>query len=745
MKTARVLIVDDDFRERDLVAKTLRDAGFSAVRCVAGSEAKFRAALSRFAPDIILSEISFCDFDPLFLLKIARQTKPEIPVIFVTGAKNEGRAIFAMREGGATDYFLKPNLLRLPDAVSRALKAARESSRRVEAERRVSYFSRLRDLRSALNAAILKLHDQPDLFEEACRVATSVGGFVFTFVVTIDPESSRVDVPAVCGTPTLDREAMRTLLQRHVDRLEGAPGVFAESLRTLRAAIINDVSGAVELPNLKALLASGVTGIGSFPLVVGGKAVGAIVFAAREPGFFDAIEVDLLSNLTGNLSFALELGAKQRRVEYLAYYDQLTGLPNRTLFLERLQQAILAAGDTGNKVALLLIDISESSERNSALGERGVAGVLRELGDRLRKLGESRAARVADHKFAVWFEDLRDLKEIPVTSVMTEGGMRILNRPFRVEGRDVTIGATTGWAVAPSDGASADALFRSAEIALATARARGTAYEFYSRELGVRVARRIGLESRLRGAVERSEFILHYQPVFDALGRRLTGLEALIRWVDPEDPGLQISAAEFVPVLEQTRLIVPVGRWVLHEVARQRAQWRRDGREPPRVAVNISPVQLRDDHILNDLREAFIRGGERGGIDIEITENVLVDDPESAITLLRAMRDMGVEIALDDFGTGYSSLTYLRRLPISVLKIDRSFVSGMTDDLDKTTIVASIISLAHAMRLTVVAEGVETQAEAHLLQAMGCDRIQGYLTGRPASAETIASLLEPRR
>ncbi len=745
MTTAKVLVVGDDLFEDDLVSKSLCDAGFSTVQRVTGRETEFRAALAGFSPDIILSDMSFHDLDGKLMLEIARQADPEIPVILVTEPKSEDRAILAVRDGAA-DYFLKPNLLRLPEAVFRALKAARESSRRLEAERRVSYFSRLRDLGSAVNAAILKFHDHPDLFDEACRVATSIGGFAYTLVATIDPENLHVEIAAVRGAGSLEREAMKALLQGRVDHLESEPGIFAESLRTHRPAIINDVADELSIPSQDALLENGIRGVGCFPLTVGGNVVGVMVFATHERGFFDDIEVDLLTNLTGNLSFALELLERQRRVEYLADYDQLTGLPNRTLFLERLHHAIAAARGAGRKVALLLVDISESAERNAVLGERAGARILREIGERLRKAGEHRAARVSDHEFAIWFEGLSDLHEIPVTSVMTENGMRLLQRPFRVDGRDVSVSATSGWAVAPNDGAGADALLRSAETALRNARVKRTPFEFYSPELGAKVGRRIGLESRLRGAVERGEFVVLYQPIFDVIGRRLAGLEAVIRWADPEEPGRFIGPDEFIPILEQTRLIVNVGRWVLLEVARQRARWKRVGREAPRVAVNISPVQLRDARILDDLAEAVSASREPGGgIDVEVTENVLLEDPEGAIFILRAMRDLGVEIALDDFGTGYSSLTYLRRLPISVLKIDRSFVSGMTTDRDQTTIVASIISLAHAMRLKVIAEGVETHEEAHLLQVMECDQMQGYLTGRPASAELTASLLAPLR
>jgi EAL domain-containing protein (putative c-di-GMP-specific phosphodiesterase class I) len=305
----------------------------------------------------------------------------------------------------------------------------------------------------------------------------------------------------------------------------------------------------------------------------------------------------------------------------------------------------------------------------------------------------------------------------------------------------VHITVRAGCAVFPEDGSDSETLTRHAEVALQNARHTGAQYRFYSKDLDWQMEARIDLEARLQRALDESQFVLHYQPKVDVNTREVTGLEALIRWRDPERPEALIPPVEFIPVLEQTGLIVAVGRWALHEAARQYVAWSKAGRGAPRIAVNLSPRQLSHPGIVADVRSAVEGCGSMCGIDLEITESVLMEHAEEGTAKLNEMRALGLEIALDDFGTGYSSLSRLQRLPISTIKIDRTFVNGMTDDANKTTMITTIISMAQSLRLKVVAEGVETDEQARLLRLLRCDQMQGYLIARPAAPGDLKLVL----
>src|SRR6185369_13318983 len=288
----------------------------------------------------------------------------------------------------------------------------------------------------------------------------------------------------------------------------------------------------------------------------------------------------------------------------------------------------------------------------------------------------------------------------------------------------------------PSDGNSAEALLGNAEAALKKAKASGQPFVFYAPTMNARVSEQLALEMKLRRAVERDEFLLHYQPKVDLRSGVLVGLEALIRWRDP-DSGL-VPPGKFIPLLEETGLIRKVGRWVLERAALQHHEWVSAGYTPPRIAVNVSGLQLASHDFVERLERVLMHYPTgAAGIDLEITESVFVDDLDGSIAKLQAARDLGMKVAMDDFGTGFSSLSNLGRLPLDSLKVDRSFVLRMTEDPQSTSIVTTVISLGHALDLTVVAEGVETSEQARLLRLLKCDQAQGYLIARPVPAEEV--------
>ena len=317
---------------------------------------------------------------------------------------------------------------------------------------------------------------------------------------------------------------------------------------------------------------------------------------------------------------------------------------------------------------------------------------------------------------------------------------QVFGTPFAFDEREARLAAKAGIAVFPDDGVDADALLRNAEASLKRAKETGEAYLFYAPHINARVSEEVELERGLRNAVEHGELFLHFQPKLDLVTRRIVGLEALMRWKSPD--GVLVAPVTFIAVLEQTGLILEAGRQAIAAATGAYRRWHAQGLEPPRIAVNVSQLQLRRKTFVEDVCAALrAQNADGGGVDLEITESLLMHDVDESIRKLAALRDFGLRISLDDFGTGFSSLAYLSRLPLDTLKIDRAFVQGMTENPHDTSIVGTVISLAQALRLKVVAEGVETEQQAQLLRLLRCDQAQGFLFSRPVPAEDIEALL----
>jgi predicted signal transduction protein with EAL and GGDEF domain len=318
------------------------------------------------------------------------------------------------------------------------------------------------------------------------------------------------------------------------------------------------------------------------------------------------------------------------------------------------------------------------------------------------RIGAENVARIAGDRFSILIPELKALKD--VMSALGAQGVHLLTEPIDVGGREMQLSAHVGCAVYPADGDDAKTIFRKAEIALKSSKGAAAPYRFYSAELNQRLERRIDLEARLQRAVFEQQFVMHYQPKVELAGRSIVGVEALIRWQDPSRPEQLVPPNEFISVLEETGLIKQVGRWGIGEAVRQHHAWLAAGLAAPRIAVNVSAVQLGDRDLLDDVADALSAYPSNPGLDLEVTESGVMGNVREAIDTLRSIHDLGVEVAIDDFGTGYSSLSYLFQLPISAMKIDRSFIDGMTTNESKMTIVSTMISLGRDLNLRVIGE-----------------------------------------
>jgi diguanylate cyclase (GGDEF)-like protein len=449
----------------------------------------------------------------------------------------------------------------------------------------------------------------------------------------------------------------------------------------------------------------------------------------------------------------------EEQIRRLAYYDPLTGLPNRLLFIEQLERALAQAERHGRRLAVMFVDLDNFKRVNDTLGHRAgdellckassrLAAALRahdalarqQSGD-LASAAAHNIARLGGDEFIVLLTDVRSPEHV---AGVAQRVVNTLGEPIVVQGTEVFVGGSVGIASYPEDGTDIDTLLMNADTAMYRAKAAGRGgFQLYDRSMNARALDRLHMETRLRRALERDEFVLHYQPRVDVVSGRIVGAEALIRWQHPER-GLLLPA-EFIPLVEDAGLVIPIGEWAIQTVCRQIAVWSAVGLNPVPIAVNLASTHLRERELPARVALAL---GEHGVpsslLEIEVTESLLLTDPELSVGIAQELAAMGVTLSIDDFGTGYSSMGYLKKLPIGALKIDRSFVRDLETDPDDAAIVSAIVALAHSLKLKVVAEGVETPAQLAFLQSVRCDEYQGFLTSRAVSVGEFERLLGRR-
>lgn len=688
----RILVADDEPTSRLLMQAALENAGFEIELAVDGLDAleKFRARPC----DMAMLDVEMPGLDGYQLCMALRaEAGGELPIIMVTGMDDLG-SIERAYESGATDFMPKPLNWSLIGHRVKYLHRA---------------YQNLLELRTAnaRNTAILDAI--PDWMAE------------------FDLEGRFLDY--------------------HFPRSDLRPGLEGDLLGRTMAEVVHPDAARIGMAALQEAHAKGHSTGKQFELQLKRGPCWFELSVARKSG-----PVDETSRFVMLARDITERKEAESRIYKLAYFDKLTGLPNRQSFLERLTREVQRAEVHGSTLGVLFLGIDGFKNINDTLGHVTGDQVLQWLADRLR-LGmrpsdivarvdssdaESGLARLGGDEFTVLLPNMKGSDD---ALVIAQRIRELMRQPFNLDGRELVLTVSIGVAVFPGDGNDAETLLKHADTALYHAKNKGRDNcQFYSESLTQQALHRLNMTNGLRLALERDEFFLAYQPQYDVASGRIHSVEALIRWRHPEQ-GL-VSPATFIPLAEETGLIVPIGAWVLRTACRDAAAWNRAGM-PVRMAVNLSAVQFRNQDLLHTIRQVLQETGlPPEQLELEVTEGALMDDGDVALATLRTLRAGGMLIALDDFGTGYSSMSYLKRLPLHNLKVDQSFVRGLPDDKDSHSIVKAVVSLAKNLGFTVTAEGVETLEQARLLIALECETLQGYYFSKPIPGGDIPAVLQ---
>ncbi len=695
---ALVLVVDDDAMMRLLIGESLQQAGFAIEEAEDGLSAL--TAFERLHPDVVLLDVSMPGMDGFTVCAELRRMPAGngIPVLMVTGLDDEA-SINRAYEAGATDFITKPiNWPVLGHRVRYVLRASQA-------------FDGLRRTEQALRKS-----------EEQFRQLAENIPQVFWITNANQDQSIYI-------SPAYEKIWGRTLESLAANSDSWRESIHPDDYKRVFAALKKAQLGEY-LEEYRVVRPDGT------------------VRWVQDRAFPVNDEQGQVYRIAGIVEDITNRKEAEQRLLHLAHYDSLTNLPNRVLFRDRLIQTIARANRNKQIVALIFIDLDRFKEINDTLGHDTGDFLLTGVADRLKNnLRQADIlARLGGDEFTVIVEDLHHETECENTvTTIAQKLLESFSCPFGIEGRELFVTPSIGITLYPFDADDVDSLLKCADIAMYHAKAQGrNNYQFYVAEMNATAPQRLKLEHNLRRALERDEFRLHYQPIVDLTTGEICGVEALLRWQRP-DQGLVLTA-EFIPLLEETGLILPVGEWVLRAALTQIRTWQIAGVTPVPVAINLSARQLHQ----KDLERMIRRALDEFKIDpmlleLEITESSLMKNETQAITTLLDLKSLGIHLSIDDFGTGYSSLSYLKRFPVDTLKIDRSFVKDITTDADDALITRTIITMAHNLKLKAVAEGVESEGQLTFLRSLNCDYGQGYYFSRPLSALDCTELLRERR
>jgi len=504
---------------------------------------------------------------------------------------------------------------------------------------------------------------------------------------------------------------------------------------------VEDIALEQGFSRMQAALQAGLRGALALPIASGGKTFGVIELFSTQPIRPDEALTHFLLSVGAQIGQSFQRRLAEDRLRFIASHDSLTDLPNRSMLNERLKHALHQGARYNRGIAVMFIDIDRFKVINDSLGHSAGDRMLQDCARRLTEcLRESDTiARLGGDEFVVMIENFTAPRDAIVVAQKVLVGMA---KPFFVDGQEFLVSASIGISTFPDDGADAETLLKNADIAMYRAKDLGrNNYQFYSAQMNKHTFERLAMESSLRRAVERNEFLLHYQPKLDLRTGAIAGVEALVRWQHP-DWGM-VSPAQFIPLAEETGLIVQIGEWVLRTACEQSRKWREEGIPALRIAVNLSARQFAQKTLLRDVGKIIAESGlTPESLELEITESLVMHNPEQATQTLEELKAMGISLSIDDFGTGYSSLSYLKRFPLDCVKIDRSFIKDIPVDADDMAITKGVIALGHSLRLKVVAEGVETAEQLDFLRANDCDELQGFFFSKPLPSEEVTTFLK---
>jgi diguanylate cyclase (GGDEF)-like protein/PAS domain S-box-containing protein len=683
----RILLLEDRDLDAEVVRIELKRAGFDAEVTRVITEAEYRVALKP-GYDLILSDYALPQFSGIRALAILKESGLDVPFILVSGTIGEEAAVEAM-QNGASDYLIKDRLGRLGNSIRQTLE-----KKRLEEENRIftdTLRLRNRAVEASLNAIIITDARHPDHAIEY-----------------VNPAFERIT-----------GYAAREVVGRNCRFLQGNDRSQAP-LQQIRTALRHHQEGKAVLRNYRK---DGTVFWNDL-----------LIAPVRNDGGEVTHFVGIVNDITEIIHY-------QQQLERQANYDGLTGLANRNLLQDRLRQGIAYAQRRSRQFALLFLDIDNFKLVNDSLGHEAGDRLIREVGLRLK--GQMReddtVARLGGDEFVVALFDI-DGEETVLTAMQRI--IAEMTRPFVIGDRDLYVTCSIGVSLYPKDGEDGITLLRNADTAMYRAKEQGrNGFRYYTSDMNDRAVERLHLETRLRRALERDEFSLAYLPIVDLQSGRITSVEALARWNNPVDG--EVPPARFIPIAEETGLILPIGDWVLRTACAQVKAWLDAGLPPVRVAVNLSARQFGGEHLLKSISGALASSGlEPRFLELEVTESLLMQNAETVVETLRMLKAMGIGLSIDDFGIGYSSLSYLRRFPVDRLKIDKSFVQDIDADAGNALIVTAVTSLGRSLHLKIVAEGVETAAQMRFARERGCHEAQGFLLCRPRPAAEMAELLK---
>lgn len=647
-------------------------------------------------------------------------------------------AVYALRKDG-TDFPVEASISKMV-VQGQALYAAilRDISLRIDYEKKILGLTRLHAVQSGVNNSILRIRNLDELYREVCRIVFELGKFPVVWIGLINSDETGITTSTCLGledeylplrllTSTSDPKGY-SLLSELISKRQN---VIIEDLETLSISSKEVVETALSL---------GLNSFMAMPLLAEGELRGIFTVFAYQKNYFSDEEASLLNEVAGDISFAMLYSQTHSQVRFLSNYDALTGLANRAVFLDRLDQYISNHNQADSKVALLLMNVDRFKSINDIYGRQAGDDLLVQIADRFERSQDEkqlRHARLGGDVFAIIIPEVQNAND--VAQKIEAKFDRYFSTPYQIGGSELMISAKFGVAMCPDDGQSAETLLHNAEAALKKTRIQKSQYLFYTEHMNDQVAEQLKMENKLRRAINREEFVMYYQPKVMIDSRKIIGAEALIRWNDP-DVGV-IPPGKFIPVLEETGLMLELCDWVLNRAMDDCNEWDKKGLQLPILSINISDRQLRQPYFIEAMEEAMSKNFSSTEIELEITEGMLMENIESNIRKLKAVKDMGIKISLDDFGTGYSSLAYLAKLPIDTLKIDRSFISSMLEDSNSMALVSTIITLCQSLQLGVIAEGVEIEEQAKILRLLRCHQMQGYLFSKPVPFEDFTELM----